>query len=127
VHPGFPLSKRSPRTLNEAHSMAARIKKNISLSEIRYIFTSGALSIKSLVSLKNFIVDFQEEGEQTMDQHRTVEDTVEELEPKQNDEVSTYAPPSKETVYEPFPLHNKKTMRLFAFLSRIPMTPCSMI
>jgi hypothetical protein len=103
VHLGFPLSKRSPRTLNEAHSMAARIEQNISLSEIRYLFTSGTLSMESLVALENFIVDFQEEGEQTMDQHRTVEDTVEELEPKQNDEVSTCAPPSDEAIHEPFP------------------------
>jgi hypothetical protein len=103
VHLGFPLSKRGPRTLNEAHSMAARIEQNISLSEIRYLFTSGTLSMESLVALENFIVDFQEEGEQTIDQHRTAEDTVEELEPKQNDEVSTCAPPSDEAIHEPFP------------------------
>jgi hypothetical protein len=57
-----------------------------------------------LVSLENFIIDFQEEGEQTMDQHRTAKDTVMELEPKQNDEVSTCAPPSDEVVHETFPL-----------------------
>jgi hypothetical protein len=70
VHLGFPLSKKGPRTLNEAHNMAARIEQNISLSEIRYLFTSGTLSMESLVALENFIVDFQEEGEQTIDQHR---------------------------------------------------------
>jgi hypothetical protein len=60
--------------------------------------------MESLVSLENFIVDFQEgEGEQTMDQHRTAEDMVEELEPKQNDEVSTCAPPSDKAIHEPFP------------------------
>jgi hypothetical protein len=81
VHLGFPLSKKGPRTLHETYNMATRIEQNISLSEIRYLFTSGTLSMESLVALENFIVDFQEEGEQTMDQHRTVEDTVEELEP----------------------------------------------
>ena len=89
--------------LHEAHSMATRIEQNISLFEIRYLFTSGTLSRESLFSLENFIVDFQEEGEQTIDQHGTAKDTVEELEPKKNDEISTYAPPSDEVVHEPFP------------------------
>jgi len=79
AHLGFPLSKRAPRTLYEAHNMATRIEQNISLSKIRYLFTSGTLSRESLVALENFIVDFQEEGEQTIDQHRTAEDTVEGL------------------------------------------------
>jgi hypothetical protein len=127
VHLGFPLSKRGPRTLNEAHSMAARIEQNISLSEIRYLFTSGTLSMESLVALENFIVDFQEEGEQTMDQHRTVEDTVEELEPKQNDEVSTCAPPSDEAVHEPFPPAQQKDDEVSCFPFQDLMTPCSMI
>jgi hypothetical protein len=39
-----------------------------------------------------------------MDQHRTVEDIVDELEPKKNDEVSTCAPPSDESIHETFPL-----------------------
>jgi hypothetical protein len=101
VHLGFPLTKRGPRTLNEAHSMAARIEQNISLSEIRYLFTSGTLSMESLVALENFIVDFQEEGEQTIDQHRTTENTVEELEPEENEEVSM-SPPPDEAVHESF-------------------------
>jgi hypothetical protein len=70
AHLGFPLSKRAPRTLYEAHDMAIRIQQNISLSEIRYLFTSGTRSRESLFALENFIVDFQEEGEQTIDQHR---------------------------------------------------------
>jgi hypothetical protein len=102
VHLGFPLSKRSPSTLNEAYNMAARIEQNISLSEIRYLRSEGTLSMESLFSLENFIIDFQEEGEQTIDQHGTAKDTVEELEPKQNDEISTCAPPSDEAVHEPF-------------------------
>jgi hypothetical protein len=99
VHLGFPLNKRGPRTLNEAHSMAARIEQNISLSELRYLFTSGTLSMESLVSLENFIADFQEEGEQVIDQQNVkgkdldevfqpcreeqgiVEDTIEEPKP----------------------------------------------
>jgi hypothetical protein len=101
AHLGFPLSKRAPRTLYEAHDMATRIEQNISLSKIRYLFTSGTLSRESLFSLENFIVDFQEEGEQTIDQHRIVEDTVEELEPEQNDEISTCPPLSDEAIQEP--------------------------
>jgi hypothetical protein len=121
VHLGFPLSKKGPRTLNEAHNMATRIEQNISLSEVRHLFTSGTLSVESLVSLETFTVDFQKEGEQTIDQQkakgknidevfqphneeqRTTEDTVEELEPEENDEVSMCAPPSDEAIHEPFP------------------------
>jgi hypothetical protein len=68
VHLGFPLSKKGPRTLDEAHSMAKRIKQNISLSKIRHFFTSGTFSVESLFSLETFTVDFQEEGEQNFDQ-----------------------------------------------------------
>jgi hypothetical protein len=121
VHLGCPLSKKGPRTLNEAQSMATRIEQNISLSEVRHLFTSGTFSIESLVPLENFIVDFQKEGEQTIDQQkakgknidevfqphnekqRTTEDTVEELEPKENDEVSMCATPSNEAIHKPFP------------------------
>jgi hypothetical protein len=91
-----------PSTLIEAYSMAARIEQNISLSEIRYLLTVGTLSMESLFALENFIVDFQE-GEQTIDQHRIVEDTVEEMEPKKNDKTSTCAPPSDEVMHKPFP------------------------
>jgi hypothetical protein len=85
--------------LNEAHSMAARTEQNISLSEIRYLFTSCILIMESFVVLGNFICDFQEEGEQTTYQHGTAEDTVEELEPKKDDEVSTCAPPSEKSIH----------------------------
>jgi len=103
VHLGFPLSKRGPRILNEAHSMDARIDKNISLSKIQYLFTSGTLSMEIVVALNNFIVNFQEERKQTIDRHRTTEDMVEKLESKKNDEVSTSAPPYDESIHEPFP------------------------
>jgi hypothetical protein len=81
--------------------MAARIEENISLSGIRCLFTSGTLNRESLFALENFIVDFQEEGEQTSDRQGIVEDTVEELEP--NDEVSTCPPPPNEAIHKPSP------------------------
>jgi hypothetical protein len=86
-HLGFPLDKRAPRMLDEAYNMDERIEENISLSEIRCLFTSGTLNRESLLALENFIVDFQEEGEQTIDQQGIVEDIVEEPEP--NEKVST--------------------------------------
>jgi hypothetical protein len=114
MHLGFPLSKRGPRTLHEAHSMAVRIEQNI-LSEIRYLFTSGTLSIESLVALENFIVDFQEEGEKTIVINQQNEDMVEELEPEQNDEVSTCAPPSDEAILEPFPPAQQEDNKVSCF------------
>jgi hypothetical protein len=81
--------------------MATKIEQNISLSEIQYLFTSGTLSRESLFALENFIVDFQEEGEQTIDQHKIVEDTIEEPEPEQNDKISTCPPLSDEAIQEP--------------------------
>jgi hypothetical protein len=101
VHLGFPLNKRHPRTLNEDYSMDTRIEENISLSGIKDIFTSGTLSMEILFSHENFIDDFQEEGEQTIIQHRIVEDMTEEMEPEKNVEVSTYAPPSDEAIQDP--------------------------
>jgi hypothetical protein len=101
AHLGLPLNKRDPRTLNEAYYMATRIERNISLSGIKDLFTSGTLSMESLFSHENFVDDFQEEGEQTMFQHGIAEDMAEEMEPKQNDEVSTCAPPSDEAIQEP--------------------------
>ena len=57
-HLSFLLHKTSPKTLDEAYNMAARIEENISLSEIRCLFISGTLSRESLFALENFIVDF---------------------------------------------------------------------
>ena len=65
--------------------------------------TSDTLSLEKLVSLETFTVDFQEEGEQVIDQRNTkgkaldevfqeqgiVENTAEELEPEQDNGVST--------------------------------------
>jgi hypothetical protein len=100
THLGLPLSKRGPRTLNEAYDMARRIERNISLSEIKDLFTSGTLSMESLFSHENLVDDFQEEGEQTIIPQAIAEDMVEEMEPRQNDEVSTCAPPSDEAIQE---------------------------
>jgi hypothetical protein len=121
VHLGFPLSKKGPRTLIESHIMATRIEKNISLSKVRHLFTSCTLSMEGLVSLETFTVDFQKEGEQTIDQkkdkgnnndevfqshnekQRTIEDTIDELEPEETDEVSMCTTPFDEAIHEPFP------------------------
>jgi hypothetical protein len=59
VHLGFPLSKKVPRTLNEAHIMATRIEENILLSQVRHLFTLDTLSLERLVSLETFTIDFQ--------------------------------------------------------------------
>jgi hypothetical protein len=48
--------------------MAREIEKNISFSQKRHLFTPENLSLKTLVSLDTFTTDFQEEGEQTIDQ-----------------------------------------------------------
>ena len=109
AHLGLPLSKRGPRTLNESYDMATGIERNISLSGIKDLFTSGTLSMESLFSHENFVDDFQEEGEQTIIQQGIFEDMAEEMEPKQNDEVSTYDPPSDEAIQEPvFPTRQKE-------------------
>jgi hypothetical protein len=66
THLGLPLSKKGPRTLDEAYDMATGIERNISLFGIKDLFTSGTLSMESLFSHENFIDDFQEEVEQTI-------------------------------------------------------------
>jgi hypothetical protein len=151
VHLGFLLSKKRPKTLYEACNMAMQIKENIFLSKGENTFslgtkindledTSNTLSLERLVSLETFAADFQEEGEQVIAQRNTkgkalvevfqeqgiIENTVEELEPEQDDEVSTCCPPD-EVIHEPFPLHKKKKVRLVAFLFRFLIKPCSMI
>jgi hypothetical protein len=82
VHLGFLLSKKNPKTLHEAGNMALQIEENIFLSKTKHVFslgnkindhedTSDTLSLKKLVSLENFTTDFQEEGEQVIDQQNT--------------------------------------------------------
>jgi hypothetical protein len=100
----FLLNKKGPKTLTEAHNMAMRIEVNLSLSKGKHFSslwtkinddTSDTLSLIKLVSLETFTADSQERREQVFNQQN--EDMVEELEPKQNDEVSTCAPPSDES------------------------------
>jgi len=59
VHLKFPLGKKGPITLNEAHTMAIRIEENISLSQVRHLFTSNTLSLERFVFLETFTTDFQ--------------------------------------------------------------------
>jgi hypothetical protein len=56
--------------------------------------------LKKLVSLEAFTVDSQEIREQVFNQQN--EDMVDEMEPEQNDEVSTYASPFDEAIHKPF-------------------------
>jgi hypothetical protein len=127
VHLGFLLSKKRPKTLHEAYSMAIQIDANISLSEGKHIFslgtkiddpedTSDTLNLEKLVSLGAFTIDFQEEGEHIFNQQdakgkyldeffqeqRIVEETIEEPEPKQDEEISMFPPLSDEAIHEPF-------------------------
>jgi hypothetical protein len=81
AHLGLPLRRRAPKMLNEAYGMAKEIEQNISSSGIKDLFTSGTLTMESLYSHENLADDFQEEGKQTVIQHRMIEDMVEELEP----------------------------------------------
>jgi hypothetical protein len=115
AHLGFPLSKRSPSTLDEAYGMAKEIEQNISLSGINDLFTSGNFNMGSLFSSENFIDNIQEEGEETIIQRGIVEDMAEETEPKQNDEVSTCAPPSDEAIHELVPLAQQKGDEISCF------------
>jgi hypothetical protein len=126
VHLRFPLSKKGPR-----------IEANISLSQERHLFTLDTLSLERLVSFETFTVDFQEEGEQIINQQEAKhkdfdevfqshkeeqrithssaennEDVVEELEPediKHDDEVLMCPPPSDEAIQSPiFPAQEEE-------------------
>jgi hypothetical protein len=63
-HLSFLLSKNNPKTLAEAHRMAIRIEKNLSLTRPNGI---DILSLIKLVSHEN-LEDTQEKGEQIVDQ-----------------------------------------------------------
>jgi hypothetical protein len=94
-HLSFLLSKKNPKTLAEAHRMAIRIEKNLSLTKPNSI---DILNLIKLVSHENF-EDTQEKGEQIVDQQN--EDIDEEREPEKDDEVSTCASPTDEVMQEP--------------------------
>jgi hypothetical protein len=94
----FLLNKKNPKTLAEAHNMAIRIEKNLSLSRTND-HTMDTLNLIKLVSLETFAEDPQERREQVFDQQN--EDVIKEQEPKQDDEVSTCTPPSDKAIQEP--------------------------
>ena len=66
-HLSFLLNKRNPKTIAEAHNMAIRIEKNLSLSRTND-HTMDTLSLIKLVSLETFAEDPQERREQGFDQ-----------------------------------------------------------
>jgi hypothetical protein len=89
-HLSFLLSKKNPKTLAEAHNMAIRIEKNLSLTRTNAM---DILSLIKLVSHGNFVEDTQERGEQVFNQLN--EDIDEEQEPvspaqQSEDEVSYF-------------------------------------
>ena len=97
----FPRNEIAPRTLDEAYYMAAVIEEKISSFDIGCLFTLSALNRESLFTLESFIIDLQEEGEQTIDQQGIVEEIAEESEP--NNEVSTCPLPLDEAIHKPSP------------------------
>jgi hypothetical protein len=97
----FPLDKITPRMLDEAYYMAAVIEEKISSFDIGCLFTLSTLNGESLFTLESFIIDLQEEGEQTTDRRGIVEEIVEEPEP--NNEVSTCPLPLDEAIHKPSP------------------------
>jgi hypothetical protein len=95
-HLSFLLNKKNPKTLAEAHNMAIQIEKSLFLTRTNAMDT---LSLIKLVSLETFAEDPQERREQVFNQQN--EDVIKEQEPKQDDEVSTCAPPADEVIQEP--------------------------
>jgi hypothetical protein len=91
-HLSFLLNKKNPKTLAEAHNMAVQIEKSLSSNAM------DTLSLIKLVSHGYFVEDTQERGERVSDQQN--EDIDEEQEPEQDDEVSTYSPPTDEVMRE---------------------------
>jgi hypothetical protein len=95
-HLSFLLNKKNPKTLAEAHNMAIQIEESLSLTKTDAMDT---LSLIKLVSFGTFAEDPQERREQVFNQQN--EDVIKEQEPKQDDEVSTCAPPADEVIQEP--------------------------
>jgi hypothetical protein len=89
----FLLNKKNPKTLAEAHNMAVQIEKSLSSNAM------DTLSLIRLVSHGYFVEDTQERGERVFDQQN--KDIDEEQGPEQDDEVSTYSPPTDEVMREP--------------------------
>jgi hypothetical protein len=96
VHLSFLLNKKKPKTFAEAHDMAIQIEKSLFMTRTDAMDT---LSLIKLVSLETFVENPQERREQVFNQQN--EDVIKEQEPKQDDEVSTCAPPADEVIQEP--------------------------
>jgi hypothetical protein len=84
VQLGFLLSKKGPRTIQEAYLMAIQIKENISLVKGEHLFTPeikvddpkdspDTLSLERLVSFEIFVSKFQERREKFIDQQEVEE------------------------------------------------------
>ena len=61
----FPLNERTPRMLDEAYYIVAVIEEKVSSLDIGCLFTSSTVNGENLFTLESFIIDLQEEGEQT--------------------------------------------------------------
>jgi hypothetical protein len=121
----FPLDKITPRTLDEAYYMAAVIEEKISSFDIGCLFTLSTLNGENLFTLESFIIDLQEEGEQTTDRRGIVEEIVEERNPITKYQHALFLLMKRSISL--LHLHNNKTIRLVSFLFRILMIPYFMI
>jgi hypothetical protein len=97
----FPLNEIAPRTLDEAYYMAAVIEHKISSFDIGGLFTLSIVNGENLFTLESFVIDIQEEGEQTTNRRGIAEKIVEE--PKPNNEVSSCPLPLDEAIHKPSP------------------------
>jgi hypothetical protein len=97
----FPLNEIAPGTLNEAYYMAAVIEEKVSSFDIGCLFTLSTVNGENLFTLESFVIDLQEEGEQTTDRRGIAEEIVEEPEP--NNEVSSCPLPLDEVIHKPSP------------------------
>ena len=121
----FPLDKRTPRTLDEAYSMAARIEENISFSEIRCLFTSGTLNRESLFSLRTSLLISKKKGNKPQ-----IDKGLLKTQPRSRNPMTKYQHALLLLMKQStslLHLHNNKTIRLVSLLFRILMIPCSMI
>jgi hypothetical protein len=87
--------------LDEAYYMAVVTEKQISSFDIGCLFTLSTLNGENLFTLERFIIDLQEEGEQTTDRRGIAEEIIEE--PELNNEVSTCPLPLDEAIHKPSP------------------------
>jgi hypothetical protein len=114
AHLSFLLNKRKPETLEEARNMAIQIERNL-LSRGISSFTMDALTLMRIVSHEDFVENTQEVKERVFNQQN--EDVIGEREAKQDDEVSTCAPPADE-IQEPFSPAQQKKEEVSCILSQ---------